>query len=657
MELFIIYGNSRFSNFGFSLNFEPFNTMEPRLWKKLATVLVVGLCPLNSIGAVQAPIPLPPILNVSTDLDQLPSPYTAANMIPNSPQDSAQLLNDAIRWVSYYNSQNPSTPYTTITAEKGVYNFSYLTKFGGRYVYVVVQPEKNSVLQNVVIDLEGSDLFFSQPYNEAFAINDCQNLTLENFSIDYTTLPFTQLLVQSIVNSTVISVIPESVLPRQTPWVPVPNLPQSEATLYGFDFRNGYPLYAAGRLTIELSSSTSTVTFKQGNTNLIQVGDVFEVEARGGGPAISLGNSSGILLENLSIYSTGGIGIETEYSPGVSIRNVSIVPRPGTNRLVSTNAGGIAVNQTAANNTIENCLIEGTQDDSISGNAPALGYAEFSVLMGSRMLTLAQPTSLVKPGVKVYFVDPVTMTVVRDPKSLRKAVRKIETVASSGPNTNTLLVTMTTDLPQDLPGLAMMYDVKRLTRGDGLLIDGNTILSNTLARGIALSGQAGVTIRNNLINSTEEAGILCSSSYAPDPKATGVYSTYGPMSDLKIQDNELIDADSGTGSGLGLSELAAIQLVVGNSNSDPVSSPVFRNVIITDNQIINTPRTGIWIMNVLGGLVKGNTLTNTGYNPNLVTPSHIPSGYDITGSQAMKDFKTPVLIQTSTVIVGKNPVN
>ena len=412
------------------------------------------------------------------------------------------------------------------------------------------------------------------------------------------------------------------------------------------------------RWTIEPTGSSSTLSFKQGDTSLIQVGDIFEVEARGGGPAIWLGgNSSGILLENLSIYSTGGIGIETEYSPGVSIRHVSIVPRPGTNRLVSTNAGGIAINQTAANNTIENCTIAGTQDDSISGNSPALGYAEFSVLMGSKNLTLTQATSLVKPGIKVYFVDPITMTAVRDPSSLKRAVRKIETVASSSTNTNTLLVTMTTPLPQDLPGYAMMYDVKRASRGDGLLIDSNAISSNTLARGIALSGQTGVTIRKNLIVSTEEAGILCSSSYAPDPKANGVYSTYGPMSDLKIEDNELIDADSGTGPGLGLSELAAIQLVVGNLDNDPVTSPVFRNVIITNNQIFNTPRTGIWIMNVLGGLVKGNTLTNTGYNPTLAPHSHIPSGYGITGSQAMKDFETPLLIQTSTVIVGKNPVN
>ena len=88
-----------------------------------------------------------------------------------------------------------------------------------------------------------------------------------------------------------------------------------------------------------------------------------------------------------------------------------------------------------------------------------------------------------------------------------------------------------------------------------------------------------------------------------------------------------------------------------------MSSPVCRDVIVTNNKIVNTPRTGIWIMNARGGLVEGNTLTNTGYDPTLKLPSHIPGGYGITGDQAVTDFETPLLIQSSKVIVGKNPVD
>jgi parallel beta-helix repeat protein len=119
----------------------------------------------------------------------------------------------------------------------------------------------------------------------------------------------------------------------------------------------------------------------------------------------------------------------------------------------------------------------------------------------------------------------------------------------------------------------------------------------------------------------------------------------------------LIDADSGTGPGLSLSELAAIQLTVTNLTNYPVSSPVCPDVIIINNKVVNTPRTGIWIMNARGGIVEGNTLTNTGYNPTLQLPSHIPSGYGITGNQAVEDFETPLLIQSSKIIVGKNPVD
>ncbi|MBV9874673.1 MAG: right-handed parallel beta-helix repeat-containing protein [Verrucomicrobia bacterium] len=627
-------------------------------WKKMAAVLAVGLCAHNPIEVARAALPQPPILNVSTDLDRLPGDYKASNMIPNSAQDSAPLLNDAIRWVSHYNRENPDTPYTTIKAKRGVYYFLSTTKVGGRDVFVVVQPENgNDRFKYVTIDLDGSDLFFSQAEDEAFMISGCRNLTLESFSIDYATLPFTQLVVLGIVNSNQITVTPESVAPSQTPWVDVYQLSQTQAraALYGFDFRNGRPQYTSGRLTIQLQTGpSSTLTLQQGDTSLIQVGDVFEVEARGGGPAVSVDTSSNISLKNIAIYSSGGVGIITNYSPGVSIQNVSIVPRPGTNRLVSTNAGGIAVNQTAANNTIVNCTIAGTQDDSISGNSSALGYSRDAVPAGATAVTLAQPmSSLVMPGINVYFVDPSTVMPIRESNSDELVIRTVVSVVPSGTG---LVVTMKRGLPE-LPAFAMMYNVEPGTRGKGLLIDSNSISYNTLARGIALSGQTGVTISHNRIVSTEEAGILCATDYGTDPHLDGGYWTFGPVSNLRIDRNVLIAADSGTGPGLGLSELAAIQLVVTNLQDEPVSSPVCPDVIITNNRIVNTPRTGIWIMNAQRGLVEGNTLTNTGYDPTLQAPSHIPSSYNITGNQAMIDFETPLLIQSSKVIVGKNPVN
>src|ERR1700733_7393142 len=85
-------------------------TMKTFLWKEFAAALAVSFCTLSSIGVAQA---APPILNASTDLEQLPGEYKMPNMTPNTSQDSTPLLNDAVRWVSHYNSGNPTTPYTT----------------------------------------------------------------------------------------------------------------------------------------------------------------------------------------------------------------------------------------------------------------------------------------------------------------------------------------------------------------------------------------------------------------------------------------------------------------------------------------------------------------------------------------------------------------
>src|SRR5260370_14608492 len=113
--------------------------MKTVLWKEIAAALDVSSCRISSIGVAQA---APPILNVSTDLEQLPGVYKMTNMTQNTFQDSTPLLNDALRWVSHYNSGNPTTPYTTIKAERGVYYFLAIPEAGdGRPVYGVAHPQ------------------------------------------------------------------------------------------------------------------------------------------------------------------------------------------------------------------------------------------------------------------------------------------------------------------------------------------------------------------------------------------------------------------------------------------------------------------------------------------------------------------------------------
>jgi hypothetical protein len=598
------------------------------------------------------------VLNVSTDLSQLPGKYQMPNMVPNNAaQDSAPLLNDAIQFVSYYNGGKPPAPYTRIVADPGHYYFYTAASVGGPnspQAYVLVDQ-----LQNVTIDLADSSLSFGNALNQGFNVSNSQNLVVGNFSIDYLTLPFTELRVQQVFpGANQILTVPLRTFPSEPKYVGVYELQQSQpgATLYGFDFySDGRMKPSMARWGISQLSGPNNLLTLQGDFNFafIKPFDIFEVEARGGGPAIWVESSSSIQLKQLSIYSGGGVGIITNCCPFTSIENVKVIPRPHTNRLVSTNAGGIAVNSTAQDNVIRNCTISGTQDDCISGNAPAIGYLQ-SIEMPSTCVLLDPNIQLFTQGLvqdgssQIYFVDPVTGAPLTD-GSGHTIILTIQSHQYSVINgVKQLTVTMTSPLPE-LPVQAMMFAVDPATRGDGLIIDSNDISYNRLARGIALSGQTGVTITNNTLSEIQEAGILFGTNYSGNPNQPGNFSTFGPVSNIFIQQNHLHRTNIGTGP-LGITMLAAIQILTINLDGMPATAEANQSIYILDNEIDETPRTGIWVMNTGSGEISKNKIHRWGYDTTIPPNSHINSGFSVTSS----DFQQPLVIQSSSVNIGAN---
>jgi hypothetical protein len=600
----------------------------------------------------------PPTLDVSTDLTGLPKPYCEpVNMVPmnNPSQDSAYLLQDAIAFVVNWNTNNPSNPYTTITASQpGVFYFN-------QYVSTVAHPTKATQvtyiwpkgLINVTIDLQGSFLNCLLSFISVFTIQNCNNCIFENFEIDYQNLPFTQLHVKSVDTST-ITAVPESSTIGQPAFTSVYQLSQAQTsspllnpiTLYGFDFSpNREPRYTYGRWTI-LPPTVDSDTITLEDTpylDLIHPGDTFVVEARGGGPAIGLASSSGVTMRGISIYSTGGVGIQTQFSPLVAIQSVSIEPPRATNRLVSTNAGGIAVNETAWNNSIVNCKISRTQDDSISGNSTALGTVQKELSSSSLCVSIVViPTfaSILKTpnplnGMEVTFVDPSSASVLGS-----------ATIANNAPGPpykpGTSIQLNLTQPIGPLPPNALMFYADPNYRGNGLVIEDNSISYNTYARGIALSGHTGVSITNNTLTSIQEAGVIC-----------GTGGDYGLLSNLTIANNTLNQTNLGTGV-VGGTMLAAIQILTTDSDGYLILTQPNQNINITNNQITGTPRTGIWVMNVSSGVISGNVLKHTGYNPLPPLRSTIPGQFNLSGAKAVLNFRTPVVIQSSNLTVVNN---
>jgi hypothetical protein len=618
---------------------------------------LVGVVLLNWFGADLLASPQPPTLDVSTDLTGLTGKYhEQVNMVPNDPsQDSASLLQDAVDFVIYWNTQNPTNAYTTITASQpGTFYFDQAVATvhnpngnADQYTYIFANG-----LSNVTIDLSGSLILGQLNFLSVFTIANCNNCTFRNFVIDYQSLPFTEVTVQTVdSNTNTLTVTTQRATPGQPAYASPYQLYlnqnivwpiQNAATLHGFDFRNGLPQYSYGRWDIEPPAADNgvlTVTDRPSYLDLIQPGDTFVVEARGGGPAIGLASSSAITLSGISIYSTGGVGLQTEFSPSVSIENVSVMPPRGTNRLVSTNAGGIAINETAWNNSIVNCKISGTQDDSISGNSNALGTVQSQPSSTSLQVSIVDIPSIFNTanplnGMEVTFVDPLSASVLGS-----------ATISNApGPPYkpgNSISVTLTQSIAT-LPANALMFYANPDYRGNGLVIEDNSISYNTLARGIGLSGHTGVSIVNNTLTSIQEAGIIC-----------GTGADYGLLSDFTIANNKLDQTNLGTGV-VGDTMLAAIQILTTNSGGDLILTQPNQNINIWNNQITGTPRTGIWVMNVSSGVISGNVLNHTGYHPWPPLNSTIPSQFNLSGAKAVLNFRTPIVIQSSNLTVVNN---
>jgi parallel beta-helix repeat protein len=248
---------------------------------------------------------------------------------------------------------------------------------------------------------------------------------------------------------------------------------------------------------------------------------------------------------------------------------------------------------------------------------------------------------------QVYFVDPATGGFVVD-GSGHTSMFTVAAAPQYSPTDKTLTVTVTSPTLQALPAQAMMYATDLATRGDGLIIESNDISSNRLARGIALSGQTGVTIQNNTLSGIQEAGILCGTDYSANPKQPGSYSTYGPMSNIFILHNHLHRANIGIGS-IGITMLAAIQILTINLEAMPATAEADANIYILNNEIDATPRTGIWVMNTGSGEVSNNRLHRWGYDTTIPN-STINSGFPVTSA----DFGQPLVIWSSSVSIGTN---
>lgn len=572
----------------------------------------------------------PAQINVSHDLVALG--IASQNITPNTPTLDARPLFQAALAFARQNS------VSLVTADPGAYYF-LTPQMPDRYLNL-------DAVSNLTIDLQGSDVYIQNSYLMWLCVIDSHHFTLQNLTLDSLNLPFTQVKITSVASA-------QSALNYQAiPGWPSPttfnNLTAPDGSaleLWALVFRNGSLIPGTNRLPIStpLQPGVLNVTLQDSPWTqpsvlaTYQPGDTVVFTARGGEAPILITGGDSNAVNNVDVYSSGSIGVHLDTLSNSHMENVSVMARPGTDRLISTNADGLHLSFTLANNSIRNCYVSRTMDDGIAINSPFLAFVDQQ--SGSRQVTVGRNFNAIFPnGLAVLFVNTATAATMSPTQILSQNPQYTDP-----PSSQTASLSFTQNPGTLQNGFGMIY-ADASNRGSGSVIENNIVEDVFSARGIYLGGVIGVTVQHNIIRRTDCGAIVGHEDVASYP--------VGPNQSVQILNNTIEGAIGPAAVGTGaVAAIASIFFLSTDQNFNFVSTTPNTDITIANNYISDSGRGAIWISNVNGGSVTGNTIAGFNQHPELALWGISSQA----AAQLTQDFSQPIVVHSSVgVTVQKN---
>lgn len=565
-------------------------------------------------------------LNLSRDLIRLN--ISSSNLAPNqSSLDAGPLL---VKGVNYAKTHGIGL----VTVDPGAYYFLTL-QFPDRHVNL-------SQVNNMTIDFQGSDLYLGNVQRLGIVLSDSTNTVLKNFTIDFMQLPFTQL--------SVISVDPAQ---RQVQFrVPAgwqhPSVFNSPQNAFGlaeeiwvFVFRNGQPAPGMSRLQARRPFDQDRFTlidqgFPWEATEVIariKPGDTAVLTARGAGEPVLVSRGDGITLQNIKIFSSGINGLAVLESARTLVERVYVMPRPGTERLISTNADGITLwSQWGENNTIRLSRSIRTLDD---------GFSPHSLIYGTVQQKISARTLSIQRQFTIRF--PNGVPAVFQSRTDGQILGSATVIAQRPPPTQSPVngESIQVDFDRDLPDLAAgtaVYSSEPSQRGNNTVLERNAVQDQVFARGISLWGLMNSTVRGNYISGSHTAAIFGTH------RLSTVDWMSPPLENVTIANNVIDGAITNVGGSV-LAKMAGIQLLAQKADFQPMLVSPHRNIQIINNFIGESARSGIRVENVTASTVSGNFIVDPNINPYIDGDTFEPY---------KTEFLQPLIIKTSQAVTTTN---
>jgi uncharacterized protein (TIGR03437 family) len=565
-------------------------------------------------------------LNLSQDLVRLNIAPT--NLVPNDPtQDSGPLFFRGI-----LAAKNRS--FDRVIVDPGAYYFLSQQYAGGPHVQC-------DSLSNLTIDFQGSDLIFTLPLAAGISFSNSTNIVVQNFTVDYDPLPFTQVRVVSVnAAQQQIQFAVDGNWQNPTALNATFSAPSGGVDVHFF--RYGRPIPGVSRLHASnpIGSSQFTVTPDPGLTPsaiaaLIRPGDIAFLCMRGHGPSVVVVNCTGCTARNIAIYSGAAVGFEGGFARSSLFERIYIIPKPGTDRLAS-NFTGIQMSGGLGNQIRLNRLIR-TMDNGIEYSARFVGTVKSQT--DSRTFVLeGLITSELASGFSAPNGSAVSFQRPSDGSIVNSAIIASQVApAFTGQNPYQVSYVFDRDLPSSIVG-TLMFGTDPDSRAAGSVVERNASEEETgCCNAFFIPGLGDGVFRGNYAQRAAMSGLVTENSMQP-----GNFNS-PPAANFAISNN-VIDSANWVRTGYPLSQVGSIEVYATNAPVLVTASP-HQNISVTGNFIADSGTAAVWLGNTNGGTVSGNDFLHTNIN------AALESIVSFFGPSTL-----PVVVQSSQNVATSNNV-
>ncbi len=453
----------------------------------------------------------------------------------------------AVKLAKYLEQQNGEAP-KTIVLPKGQYHF-YEENANERTYYISnhdqVNPKRVAFalenLKNVTIDGQGSELIFHGRMLP-IALIDCENVTLNNFSIDFEPPHLRQITVESIDltdQSLICRLIPEGNYSLEGNKLKLTG-PGYETIPYAAMPFNSNGRLAYGRADLDFSKASveeiSPNKLRVRNFQLEQssLGDQYVLRTYyRPNPAIFMSHSRNTKFENVKVHYAEGMGLLAQLCENIHLDGFSVCLKTNDERCFTTQADATHFSGCKGVILSENGLYEGMADDAINVHGTYLKVVKRinpTTLVGRYMHDQSWGFSWGMSGDTIQLVQSATMEVCQSHNRI-KSIKPVDTDSDHG--AREFEIELEQAIPEMVDGETAI-GIENLTWTPQVVFRNNTIRNNR-ARGALFSTPRRVVCEGNLFDHTHGSAILLCGD------CNGWYET-GACREVIIRNNQFINA-------------------------------------------------------------------------------------------------------------------